>query len=50
MTQSSTPIVTCGEQGIYPDVSSPWFYYRGLQENSSRYLNSGCVIGRAGQV
>jgi hypothetical protein len=49
MADAPTPMMACAEKGIYPEPSAPWF---SLQEASgdSRFLNSGCLIGRAEQV
>ena len=51
-----TPIVYCAENGIHPDHTSAWFYPRGTGtagrgrgDDAVRFLNAGCVAGRAGQ-
>lgn len=44
-------MIACAEKGIYPESSSPWFYHQhSSHQTSARYLNSGCLIGRAGQI
>jgi hypothetical protein len=43
-------MVSCAEKGIYPEASTPWFYLQEPTSSSSRFLNSGCLIGRAGHV
>jgi len=55
------PIVFCTEHGIYPEYASAFVAQRGdihdAAGNSSedialgkKFLNSGCVVGRAGQI
>jgi len=53
---SSSPIVFCGERGIYPELSGSFYYPRGtysdyspdtasLHTSSGKFLNSGCIMG-----
>lgn len=56
-TVSPTPIVFCAESGIYPDFTVAGLYPRGRMDEYflgsqglPRFLNSGCIIGRAGQI
>jgi hypothetical protein len=50
MARASAPMVACAEKGVYPERSSPWLYFQDALSATSRFLNSGCLIGRAGQV
>ena len=52
---SSTPIVFCSERGIYPELIGPLMYPKSDNNempdlSQTRYLNSGCIIGRAKQL
>ncbi len=57
------PIMFCTELGIYPEYSSAFTYQRGAMYDrpeecgdggdwavAQKFLNSGCIAGRAGQV
>lgn len=72
LARSPTPLLTCAENGQYPEPEAPWLYPRGSSsafasssasaENpsersgmrrvggSTRFLNSGCLVGRARDV
>ena len=54
---SDTPIVFCAENGVYPESASAGLYRRGARahawratDQEQRFLNSGCIAGRAGQM
>ncbi len=56
---SATPIMFCAENGVYPEPSSQFLYPHPPHSQAGggdgaplgrRYLNSGCMAGRAGQV
>jgi hypothetical protein len=47
---AATPIVFCAENGVYPEAASALFYRRGGGARVARFLNSGCIVGRVGQV
>ncbi len=58
-SESSTPILSCAENGVYPEGPSAFAYnhhhYRksstdDLDNLDQRFLNSGCIAGRVGQV
>ena len=57
------PIIFCTENGIYPEYSSAFSYQRGSMFDrkfehgdggdyalAQKFLNSGCIAGRAGQI
>jgi hypothetical protein len=53
--KSATPILFCAENGVYPEPASQYAHaYEGDDNGnghpSRRYLNSGCIAGRAGQM
>ena len=57
--KSPTPIISCAENGVYPEGPSAFAYnhhqYRFFNEDDAdnldqRFLNSGCIAGRVGQV
>ena len=56
--KATTPIVFCAENGVYPERASAGLYRRGVRAESlwqsisleQRFLNSGCIVGRAGQM
>jgi hypothetical protein len=65
LQRARTPIVFCTENGLYPEFASAVFYPNGYYPppdgvedpnfpealgSIPRFLNSGCIIGRAGQV
>lgn len=59
LKKSPAPIVACTEHGSHPEMSAAFLYPRGFDvENNlfhdyialQRYLNSGCIAGRAGQM
>eukprot|EP01042_Synura_sphagnicola_P000973 gene973-1099_t len=57
LAASPTPIIFCSESGIHPDYSPVWFFPYGIQGSrfiddlgQPRFLNGGCMFGRAGQV
>ena len=59
LARSTSPVLACAEYGIHPDLHGASFYRRGAdshrrQHSSERFfqlfLNSGCVVGRAGQL
>lgn len=59
LRRSRSPIVACTEHGSHPEMSVSFLYPRGHDVESNlyhdyiafqKYLNSGCIAGRAGQM
>lgn len=59
LSKSPFPIVSCVEHHLHPEETvgslyywggSPSFFFPHDDDSRARYLNSGCVVGRAGQI
>jgi hypothetical protein len=58
LSLSKSPIVTCTEYGLHPIYSMGVLYRQGGDPDGyfpnnkflAKYLNSGCIVGRAGQI
>ena len=58
LSKAEVPVLFCAEDGIYPEFTASWFYHRGDERyddaarevSMQRFLNSGCIAGRAEQL